>query len=220
MVTHELRQPLTNVQLALDLLNQDSTADAGKMAHYLDLARRNSRQLADIIRMLGTLVRPDHDTPQTQRIDLSQLVAEAMRQMQDVASAKDVDLRNDVSSIEVLVDVARVELILVNLLSNGIKYRDTAKPHRVVTVRADLTGEHLQIEVRDNGLGIEPADQSRIFKRFVRTHVDTDERLGNDGLGLGLSIVSDCVRALHGSIRVDSTPGQGSAFIVTIPTPA
>jgi len=218
MVTHELRQPLTNVQLAVDLLNQDQTADAGQVAHYVDLARRNTRRLADTIRMLGTLVRPDHDTPQTQLVDLSQLVGEAIRQMQDVASLKQVTLNNDVASTDVQVDVSRLELILVNLLSNGIKYRDASNAESFVTVTARRTDEELRIEIRDNGLGIEAADQGRIFKRFVRTHADQDQALGNDGLGLGLSIVSECVKAIHGSIRVDSTPGEGSTFIVTIPS--
>lgn len=217
MVTHELRQPLTNVQLAVDLLNQDQTADAGQIAHYVDLARRNTRQLADTIRMLGTLVRPDHDTPQTQLVDLSQLVGEAIRQMQDVASSKHVTLNNNVASTDVQVDVSRLELILVNLLSNGIKYRDASSAESFVSVTAHLSDEELRIEVRDNGLGIEAADQGRVFKRFVRTHADHDQELGNDGLGLGLSIVSECVKAIHGSIRVDSSPGEGSTFVVTIP---
>ena len=84
-------------------------------------------------------------------------------------------------------------------------------------VTAARLGAELRIEVRDNGLGIEPADHGRVFKRFVRTHADRDDALGNDGLGLGLSIVSECVKALHGSIHVESTPGEGSAFIVTLP---
>jgi len=217
MVTHELRQPLTNVQLAVDLLNQDQMADAGQIAHYVDLARRNTRQLADTIRMLGTLVRPDHDTPQTQLVDLSQLVGEAIRQMQDVASSKHVTLNNNVASTDVQVDVSRLELILVNLLSNGIKYRDASSAESFVSVTAHRSDEELRIEVRDNGLGIEAADQGRVFKRFVRTHADHDQELGNDGLGLGLSIVSECVKAIHGSIRVDSSPGEGSTFVVTIP---
>ena len=96
-------------------------------AQYLDLGRRNIGRLADLIRMLGTLARPDHDNPQRQMIDLSQVVAEAIRQMQDVASSKHVTLRSDVPSIDVQVDVSRLELIVVNLLSNGIKYRDPSK---------------------------------------------------------------------------------------------
>jgi signal transduction histidine kinase len=184
----------------------------------VDLARRNTRQLADTIRMLGTLVRPDHDTPQTQLVDLSQLVGEAIRQMQDVASSKHVTLNNNVASTDVQVDVSRLELILVNLLSNGIKYRDASSAESFVSVTAHRSDEELRIEVRDNGLGIEAADQGRVFKRFVRTHAGHDQALGNDGLGLGLSIVSECVKAIHGSIRVDSTPGEGSTFIVTIPS--
>ena len=217
MVTHELRQPLHNAQIALDLLTQNPRADAATTAQYLDLGRRNVGRLADLIRMLGTLARPDHDNPQTQLIDLSQVVAEAVRQMQDVASSKHVTLRSDVPSMDVQVDVSRLELMLVNLLSNGIKYRDPSKVDCFVNVTATRHDAELQIEVRDNGLGIEPADQGRVFKRFVRTHADRDDSLGNDGLGLGLFIVSECVKALRGSIHVESTPGEGSVFIVALP---
>ena len=217
MVTHELRQPLHNAQIALDLLTQDPRADAATTAQYLDLGRRNIGRLADLVRMLGTLARPDHDNPQTQVVDLAQVVAEAIRQMQDVASSKHVTLRCDLPSMDVQVDVARLELTLVNLLSNGIKYRDPSKADCVVEVTAARLGAELRIEVRDNGLGIEPADHGRVFKRFVRTHADRDDSLGNDGLGLGLSIVSECVKALRGSIHVESTPGEGSAFVVTLP---
>jgi signal transduction histidine kinase len=220
MVTHELRQPLNNTQLAVDLLSQDRTADGAKTSQYLEMARRNIRQLADLIRMLGTLARPEQDTPQTQLVDLSQVVAEAMRQMQDVAASKHVRLENGVPSLDVQVDVSRLELILINLLSNGIKYRDPSHTDCFVRVTSERTDAELRIEVRDNGLGIDPADQGRVFKRFVRTHADLDRELGNEGLGLGLSIVSECVKAVHGSIHVESTPGEGSVFTVTIPVTA
>ena len=137
--------------------------------------------------------------------------------MQDVASSKHVTLRNDVPPMDAQVDVSRLELILVNLLSNGIKYRDPSKVDCSVDVTAARHGDELRIEVRDNGLGIEPADQGRVFRRFVRTHADHDNALGNEGLGLGLSIVSECVKALRGSIHVESTPGEGSVFVVTLP---
>jgi signal transduction histidine kinase len=217
MVTHELRQPLHNAQMAIDLLTQHPGADAATIAQYLDLGRRNITRLGDLIRILGTLARPDHDSPQTQVVDLSQVVAEAIRQMQDVAASKRVALRSDVPSTEVEVDVSRLELILVNLLSNGIKYRDPAKAGCFVEVAAARLDTGLRIEVRDNGLGIDPADCGQVFKRFVRAHADRDDALGNDGLGLGLSIVSECVKALRGSIQVESTPGAGSVFIVTLP---
>jgi signal transduction histidine kinase len=217
MVTHELRQPLNNTQLAVDLLSQDVGADAVKTAQYVELARRNIRQLADLIRMLGTLARPDHDNPQTQLVDLSQVVAEAIRQMQDFASSKHVALQSDVLSTDLHVDVARLELILINLLSNGIKYRDPSRTDSLVRITSERSGSELRLEVRDNGLGIDPLDQGQVFRRFVRTHADLDRELGNDGLGLGLSIVAECVKAVHGSITVESRPGDGSVFTVTIP---
>jgi signal transduction histidine kinase len=151
-------------------------------------------------------------------IDLTQVVAQAIRQMQDVAASKHVTVRSDVPSMDVQVDVSRLELILVNLLSNGIKYRDPSKADCVVEVTAARLGAELRIEVRDNGLGIEPADHGRVFKRFVRTHADRDDSLGNDGLGLGLSIVQESMHAMGGSVTVESVEGRGTTFMLEWPS--
>jgi signal transduction histidine kinase len=71
--------------------------------------------------------------------------------------------------------------------------------------------------VRDNGLGIPDSDLSKVFRRHYRGHAARDAELGNDGVGLGLAIVAECVRAMRGTITVDSAEGEGSTFTVTLP---
>ena len=73
------------------------------------------------------------------------------------------------------------------------------------------------MSVRDNGLGIPPEHRQAIFQRSFRAHADLDDELGNEGFGMGLTIVQECLRELNGSIDVDSTPGEGSRFIVRLP---
>jgi signal transduction histidine kinase len=75
----------------------------------------------------------------------------------------------------------------------------------------------VRIEVRDNGIGIPKAALATIFERFTRAHTNHSELLHIGGIGLGLSIVEDCVRAMHGRIEAQSVEGRGSAFIMTLP---
>jgi signal transduction histidine kinase len=219
MVTHELRQPLSSVQLAVELLGSEACQDDEKREHYTGVARRNVVRLADLIRMLGALARPDHDNPQVQRVDLSKIVGDALRQVEDVAATKSVALHNHVSPIELNVDVSRLELVLVNLLSNGIKYRDPLKSDAFVEVSARPVEVGVELLVRDNGLGIRREDHARVFRRFVRVHADRDDSMANDGLGLGLSIVAECVKALNATIQLESSEGVGSTFLVRLPAP-
>jgi signal transduction histidine kinase len=117
-----------------------------------------------------------------------------------------------------MVDSARLELVILNLVSNAIKYCDPAKADRTVEIAASVGGDGgCAIAVRDNGLGIAEADQTAIFDRFFRAHAYLDDEFGVNGTGLGLAIVAECVRELGASIACDSTPGVGSTFTVTLP---
>jgi signal transduction histidine kinase len=123
-------------------------------------------------------------------------------------------------------DPARIELVLLNLVANAIKYSDTEKADSFVAIApagdeeraADADGGRTcTILVRDNGIGIPEADQPAIFDRFFRAHAHLDGELGVTGTGLGLAIVIDCVQALGGNIRCESRPGVGTTFLVTLP---
>jgi signal transduction histidine kinase len=111
-----------------------------------------------------------------------------------------------------------LELIFLNLLSNAIKYCDNAKPTRYVEVtgRTEAEGQAVLV-VRDNGIGIPKSALGTIFQRFTRAHAQRDDVSRVTGLGLGLSIVADCVRALGGTIDVDSTEGEGTTFALRLP---
>jgi len=216
MVSHELRQPLSALQYALELLDRDDTAP--EMRHQLiETSNRNVRRVADLIRMLGALARPDRDSPQMQTVDLFKVTDEAIRQLADAAAAKEVALHNRASDDRCTVDVSRLELVLVNLIANGIKYRDPAKPERFVEVTFGAGADLIELRVRDNGLGIPKADLPKVFRRFYRGHAARDAELDNDGVGLGLAIVAECVKGMRGSITVDSIEGEGTSFVVTLP---
>ena len=164
--------------------------------------------------------------PSEQRVDLSLLAEEVGRQLQDMAQARQVAIRIAPDLPTLVADPARLELVLLNLVANAIKYSDPQKAEPFVEIAQARRAEdavmpdddhRLTLCVRDNGLGIAEADQPAIFERFFRAHAHRDEELGVTGTGLGLAIVIDCVQALGGAIRCESRTGEGTTFFITLP---
>jgi len=176
----------------------------------------------DTLTKLITLSRSgnDNDNALLQHVDLTTLIGDVISQLREMAEDRGVDVRTTGSLPALTTDVARLELILVNLISNAIKYSDPGKPMRLVEI-GTMPNEGsvvCTLSVRDNGLGIAETELRSIFGRFYRGgHAERDRELGTSGLGLGLAIVADCVDALKGDIRVESQLGQGTTFFVDVP---
>lgn len=223
MASHELRTPIGTLVFAATLLaNRDITSDSRRLDQVVSVVRNNVDRLSWLVQNLQRMARldPALDTPNHQRVDLEVLAKEVRRQLEEMAVARGVDIR--VGPLPTIVaDPARLELVLLNLVSNGIKYRDPDKRQPIVEIVSILASDDdrtmCAFEVRDNGIGI-PADAlEAIFQRFYRAHEHLDTTLGVSGTGLGLSIVVDCVKALNGAIACQSRPGEGTAFRVTLP---
>ena len=113
-----------------------------------------------------------------------------------------------------MADRQRLAQVLLNLVRNAIT---STPPGGIVSLTLErLDAHHLALIVEDNGVGIPAEDLERIFERFYRTDISRTRATG--GFGLGLTIVHDLVTAMGGSIRVQSTVGKGSKFIVLLPT--
>ena len=220
MVGHELRQPLGTLQFALRLLDTGEDRKSEDAPRLLALVRRNVARLVELTGNLARLsgLSEQADDAQVQHVSIAAVAREVARQLREMADARGVAIEVDDGLPQTVVDVAALELALINLVSNAIKYSDPAKPARQVTIaRGRAAGSVCAIDVRDNGLGIPQAHLPHILERPVRAHADLDEQLGVDGLGLGLVIVRDCLRALDGRISVSSEAGVGTTFTVEIP---
>jgi signal transduction histidine kinase len=223
-VGHELRNPLGTMQLALALLGKETeTPGAVDTGRWLAVMQRNIDHMVQILRALEALSRVTGtaDTPSRQRIGVEAVASEVARQLADMAESRGVTIAVSDDMPTLHVDAARLELVLMNLVSNSVKYADPAKTARVVEV-GHVDGEGgddgwCTIVVRDNGLGMSPDVLGRIFQPFFRGHSGSDGELGNSGSGLGLAIVDECVRALGGRVEVTSTPGIGTEFRVRLP---
>jgi signal transduction histidine kinase len=219
MATHEWRQPLGAVQFGISVLQQAGVGDRAKRT--LDVVERNVTHLVDLTWKLEAMARlhePAGDSVVTQTVSLGTVAREATRQLRDMADLRGVDIRIAEITPEITIDVGRLELTLVNLFSNAIKYSDQSKPERYVELTGSTSGEGCRIMVRDNGIGIPKRSIDTIFQRFTRAHAADDLPTAVGGVGLGLSIADECVRAMGGRIEVDSVEGEGTTFVLVLPS--
>lgn len=217
LVSHELRQPIGAIQFAFRLA--ESAGDPETRAGYRDVVERNLTRLVRMTDQLAMMSRlkPSADSAQTQLLPLELVAREVARQLRDMAQRRTVEICIPDGLPVVEVDVAAMELILVNLVANAIKYSDPDKPARRVEIMAECETAAYRLIVRDNGMGIAPEDLPRIFDRAFRAHAHRDQELGTDGFGLGLAIVHDCIIDKGGQVAVESRVGEGTTFVVTLP---
>jgi signal transduction histidine kinase len=217
MLTHEVRQPLAVLRNVTYLLRE---APSERTDQNLDVIERNVTRLIAITQQLERVARLDSspDNPVTQEISLTAAATSAARQLREMAEGKAVQIRVEPGLPSIVTEAARLELVLINLLSNAIKYSDPGKAVRFVEVKAaPAPAGSCAFSIRDNGIGV-PADRvENIFGRFVRAHGERDFELDTRGLGLGLSIVRECLDALGGTISVESIEREGTTFVVTLP---
>ena len=229
--SHELRSPIGTLRFASALLEHDVVRqDPHRLAKVASTVKSSTDRLAWLVENLQRIARISDvvDVPSEQLVDLTALGQEVARQLEEMATARGVAIRIEPGLPALTADAARLELVLLNLVANAIKYSDPAKGDCFVEVvparrQADAVvpdePNMFTLCVRDNGLGIAEADQPAIFDRFFRAHAHRDQELGVTGTGLGLAIVIDCVQALGGAIRCESRTGEGTSFYITLPIP-
>ena len=218
LVSHEIRQPLGVLQVLTRVLPvPDGDTDALRLRDTLDRNVGRLGEVAGMLERLARLSRPDN-APNEQRVELTALVRDVAAQLSDMADSRGVSFVIDEQLPALMVDAGRLELVMVNLLANAVKYSDPVKPARVVRVECDAAAARPRVSVRDNGIGIPASKVALIFDQFVRVHAHLDVELGAQGMGLGLSIVRECMDAMGGSVRVDSVEGVGTTFVLEFPS--
>jgi signal transduction histidine kinase len=223
MTSHELRNPIGTLLFAAAALTHERVrSDPARLDKVTSTIRSNAERLSWLVDNLQRLARLGDplDVPSQQHIELEGLAGEVARQLEEMAAGRAVSIRIGRDLPTLFGDPAHLELILLNLVSNAIKYSDPEKPECFVEIAVcgDAGAEDVcTVCIRDNGLGIPDADQSAVFDRFFRAHAHLDGELGNSGSGLGLAIAVECVKALGGSIRCESAVGHGTTFFVTLP---
>jgi two-component system OmpR family sensor kinase len=210
--SHELRTPLTSIAGYIDVLNKGAKDDPPTLTRVLDAMRGEVDRMTRLVRDLVSLARLDaSDQLQLERLDLTRLVEDVYEQAKAMAPNREVNLRaNEAAWVDV--DVDRLRQVLLNLADNAIKYTPTEASINFAIQSWDST---VQVSVADDGPGIAPEDQARLFDRFYRA--DQSRAREKGGAGLGLAIAKKIVEAHHGSISVASPPEGGAVFSVRLP---
>ncbi len=219
-MSHEIRTPL-NAVLGIASLMRESSEDT-EQRELIDTILSSGRGLLDIVNEVL-----DFSKAEAGRLELAigpveprLLVEDTCELLAEHAQRRGLELVVDLGDLPQRFpgDGARIRQVLTNLVGNAIKFTE----HGVVevSVRADTNGAgagRLRLEVRDTGIGIPAADQARIFEPFKQ--VDSALSRRHDGTGLGLAISRRLAELMHGTIGVESRPGEGSRFWFEVPFP-
>ena len=224
-MSHEIRTPMNGVLGMVELLQ--ATELTPKQKRFADTVRRSGEALLSIINDILDFSKIEAGKLKIQHtvFDLRQLIEDVSAMFAEQATRKGIDLTCDLGADEHAAyrgDPERIRQILINLVGNAVKFTDTG----AVSVSAAIADQVcpgtdgdrprvlVRFEVRDTGVGIDPAHQASIFDSFQQADGSTTRKFG--GTGLGLAICSQLTRLMNGEIGVESVPGSGSTFWFTV----
>lgn len=216
-VSHELRTPITSIIGYVETLQDGALDSPGDATRFLGIIARQAQRLNDLIEDLLALSQIERGTGENSIHRIVRPLGEAVRasvsECAGRAEKAGLDLTLDATEdAPVLMNAALLQQAIVNLIDNAIKYSEAGG---TVAVWTRLQDDAITIGVRDDGCGIAKEHLPRLFERFYRVEEDRGRRRG--GTGLGLAIVKHVVRAHDGQVAVESEPGRGSTFTITLP---
>ncbi|MEL6553305.1 MAG: ATP-binding protein [Cyanobacteria bacterium J06621_11] len=212
--SHELRTPLTGMAMSIDLLKETAQKKLSDVEQeLLSTAQGDVQRLRDLVNDLLDLSKIESGQIELDvaTVDPKEIVEKAVDLLKVQSDQQAIQVNSEVASNlpNVRADPNKMTWVLTNLIANALRYAN-----RTINIIANPHGSWIFIAVVDDGPGIDPAYQSKIFDKFVQ--VKTEKDVG--GTGLGLAICKEMIKAHGGSIWVESTPGEGCKFAFTLPT--
>jgi two-component system phosphate regulon sensor histidine kinase PhoR len=214
-VSHEFRSPLSSILALSERLTSARVTDPAKLAEYHSLIGSSAGRLSSLVTRLLDFAQIEQGRKiySQERLDLVTAARDAVQASRDSMTTHPIELDAETAApLWVNADRLAVHHCVHNLLENAAKYSPPGSTIRVTC--APIDGFNT-IEVRDQGIGIAPAEQGRIFEKFYRGR--DASRLGVQGVGIGLALVKHMMESHHGSVDVHSVPGQGSRFRLSFP---
>ncbi|MEY4390708.1 MAG: hypothetical protein RLZZ400_451 [Actinomycetota bacterium] len=213
-ISHELKTPIGAISLLSEAIDgaKDDPAAVSKFNAQLS---RESKRLAQLVQDVIQLSRFQSTEvfSKAENVEVNAVVLDAIDRNQFLAQRRNIKLNHEsTDSLQVYGDAEMLTVALKNLIENAILYSDEGS---TVGVGVKLEGDVVSISVTDQGVGLSPDDQKRIFERFYR--VDQSRSRETGGTGLGLSIVKHVALSHQGEVRVFSKPGVGSTFTLRLP---
>ncbi len=217
-VSHELKTPLTSIKSYTETLLEGSVEDEDMQKVFLNVVNTEADRMTRLVRDLLELSNFDSNVIRlsVEKHSMRDIIRNCILKVKITADQKNQKLvtrfHDEIDWVEV--DYDKVEQLVLNILSNAIKYSD-ADAEVVIEVRAGFDEKHYELVISDSGIGIPEEDIDRIFDRFYRVDKARSRALG--GTGLGLSIAREIVEAHGGRIRIDSQLGEGTKVTIALP---
>lgn len=210
-VTHDLRAPLSSILGVVGLLEM-GTSDASTMKD-IGLIKLSVNKLDSFIMDILDYSRNSRMEIKKELINFKEMLDDSIGNLKFMGSGNDkIDIRLEfIGEENFYSDASRLSIIFNNLVSNAIRYSDPLKENPFVEIKIKISEVGAEISVMDNGIGITEENQQKVFDMFYRISKKSV------GSGIGLYIVKETVEKLNGQISVDSSPGNGTTFIVTVP---
>ena len=217
-VTHELRTPLTSIRAFTEILLDDPDVELGQRKKFLGIITKETERLTRLINQVLDLAKIESGRAEWREsaVDMKEVISDTLAAMGQLFKEKRVEvvarLPEKVSAVTA--DLDRMIQVMLNLLSNAMKFCDPANGR--IEIVLDERDGYLRVDVRDNGRGIGPEDQAAIFSKFRQVGDTLTEK--PQGSGLGLHISRQIVEHFGGKMWVESSLGCGACFSFTLPT--
>jgi signal transduction histidine kinase len=210
-VAHDIRAPITSLKGLVHLMEQEGLAPA--LQGYLDHMKGSIRRLDGFIRNMYTYASIEQKPLSFEPLDFEALLAEIAYELKEALNERKVTLDYKILGKQqpFAGDKVRLHTILHNIISNSIQYVDEKKERHEIKVEVKDLPRLAKLKIEDNGSGIDPHLQDKVFDMFFRG----DER--SKGAGLGLYIVKQIIEQLQGKIELKSKPGEGTSIEIEIP---
>ncbi len=217
-VTHELRTPITSIKALSRILFDDKDLSEQQKEDFLAIVVNESERIARLVNQVLDIEKIQNKTTANltfKTVNLHQIIEQSIQNVLPLIQEKKIDLVKELTNqpIEIKGNRDKLMQVVINLLSNAIKFCDAQKGQITVTLK-QMANKNI-IQVKDNGKGIEPKNQSKIFDRFTQIN---DAQLGKpQGSGLGLFISKTIIEQHQGTLSVESQVGKGATFIIQLP---
>ena len=212
-ISHELKTPMSAIIGSVEILKKEGIKNKETFDEFMGILLKESYRMQNIIEDILELSRLEQPRAalSPKLVDVNSLIKDTVELFEPLAKDKQLSLIYQTKiSRELMLDDTTIKTILNNLVSNAIKYSNSG----VISIKAYNDDQSLTIKVQDEGIGISKNDIPLIFDRFFQVDRSRSKKLGT---GLGLSIVKKMVELNNGTIEVESNPGIGSIFSITLP---
>ncbi|MEL6672714.1 MAG: ATP-binding protein [Bacteroidota bacterium] len=211
VASHDLKTPLRNVSGFLDLIEIELGPEAGEeLRQYIGYAKSGAKQMHYLVEDILEYARLDQQNTSLRPVNLEEVLEKVVFNLQDLIQQKKATIKADPLPT-IRANESQLLVIFQNLIENGLKYNDQSEPYVHITTQTNR--KQFQLVFTDNGIGIPPEFQERIFEMFFRLHTATQY----EGTGIGLAIIKKIVLAYGGQIELHSVENEGSTFTISLP---